>query len=144
MTECLYCPRTDLRARGLCEAHYQRWRKGIPLEGPIRATSPRYNGAPCRKDDCQELAKVGNLCSRHYMRVRNYGEASLDLPEFCQACGSTNNLQVDHDHSCCPGAAQQPTCGKCVRGMLCGGCNLALGAVGDDVARLLALIDYLS
>src|SRR4029077_2130187 len=33
-------------------------------------------------------------------------------------------LAVDHDHNCCPGAH---SCGKCIRGILCGTCNSALG-----------------
>lgn len=37
--------------------------------------------------------------------------------------GSTY-LVVDHDHFCCPG---DTTCGKCLRGLLCGPCNLKLG-----------------
>lgn len=48
---------------------------------------------------------------------------------------------VDHDHSCCPGTK---TCGNCVRGVLCPGCNLALGHVADDIERLQGLIEYLT
>lgn len=57
----------------------------------------------------------------------------------CDACG--NNLKpghgthVDHDH-----AVPQPAP---PRGILCQGCNQALGNVNDSVERLKALITYL-
>lgn len=48
--------------------------------------------------------------------------------------------QVDHDHKCCPGSR---SCGKCVRGVLCRSCNLALGLVEDNIENLRGLIAYL-
>lgn len=50
-------------------------------------------------------------------------------------------LVVDHDHACCPGRAK--SCGKCVRALLCGQCNMALGAVKDRVDLLLIAAKYL-
>lgn len=47
---------------------------------------------------------------------------------------------VDHDHACCSG---KRACGKCIRGILCHPCNVALGHVRDDVERLRGLIVYL-
>jgi len=43
-------------------------------------------------------------------------------------------LEVDHDHTHCPG----PTgCRQCVRGLICGRCNSGLGLIGDKhVAQL--------
>ena len=51
------------------------------------------------------------------------------------------DTNVDHDHSCCPGAK---SCGQCVRGLLCNRCNLALGQFDDDVVVLQRAINYLS
>jgi hypothetical protein len=62
-------------------------------------------------------------------------------------CGATENLHIDHDHSCCPPGVfpthTRVSCGKCVRGWLCQSCNRALGCVGDDVSRLLGLVAFL-
>lgn len=53
---------------------------------------------------------------------------------------SDRDSQVDHDHACCPG---KYTCGKCLRGLLCGKCNVALGGFRDDPAILRQAVTYL-
>lgn len=62
----------------------------------------------------------------------------------CAACGGPPTahgvLHVDHDHACCAGIT---TCGQCVRGLLCSGCNVTLGNVKDSPGRLRLLIAYL-
>ena len=61
----------------------------------------------------------------------------------CATCSTQRAGQVrwgiDHDHSCCP----KGSCGRCVRGLLCSGCNFAIGHANDDAARLRAAADYL-
>ncbi len=64
----------------------------------------------------------------------------------CAICGRTEadsgaRLHVDHDHSCCPGKG---SCGSCVRGLLCLGCNTALGGFRDDPVRIQRAADYLN
>jgi hypothetical protein len=65
----------------------------------------------------------------------------------CAICGATEpggrgTFHVDHDHGCCAGTNRK-TCGSCVRGLLCNGCNIGLGAFADDTTRLAAAIAYL-
>jgi hypothetical protein len=57
----------------------------------------------------------------------------------CRMCRepftTRHSIKVDHDHACCPGLR---TCGKCVRGLLCNGCNIFLGVYEDQARRQLA------
>jgi uncharacterized C2H2 Zn-finger protein len=52
----------------------------------------------------------------------------------CALCqrgkGITKRLAVDHDHKCCPGPV---SCGKCVRGLVCGRCNSVLAHARDEL-----------
>ena len=50
---------------------------------------------------------------------------------LCPAIPEGRRFQVDHDHKCCPTdkKSNRRTCGKCVRGLLCEGCNTELGSL---------------
>lgn len=62
----------------------------------------------------------------------------------CAVCGAASErgrrLSVDHNHGCCPG---KRSCGKCVRGLLCGDCNRAEGLLRSDPDLALKLNQYL-
>jgi hypothetical protein len=93
-------------------------------------------------------------------KLRRFGVTETRLQEMldeqggkCAGCSTDITLHVsekdsswvkkaciDHDHSCCP---TQKTCGKCVRGLLCGNCNRALGLLKDDIKIFQALTAYL-
>jgi len=98
----------------------------------------------CAVDGCERLYHQNGLCRAHGDRRRAYKLTLAQLNEFeassCEVCGSRENLHIDHDHSCCPGSR---TCGRCVRGLLCQGCNHAAGKLRDDPVRIRALADYL-
>jgi hypothetical protein len=103
------------KCRECQRAYHAKWRIGG--KGNFHSRASRYGLGP---------EKLQKMIDEHDNR--------------CAACGGIANLFIDHDHSCCEG---KTSCGECVRGMLCMGCNLALGNVGDSAARLLALISYL-
>lgn len=57
----------------------------------------------------------------------------------CDSPLGFGETHVDHDRSCCPG---RTSCGKCVRGLLCPGCNVGLGYFKDDPERLRGIALY--
>lgn len=59
---------------------------------------------------------------------------------MCHACKERDAINIDHDHSCCPGPY---SCGKCVRGVLCTQCNTALGLLQDSPKKIQNLIEYI-
>ena len=94
---------------------------------------------------------------RKYRMARIWRYYKLTEPEYeamresqgyaCRICRRSEadapeggRLHIDHDHGCCPG---ERSCGKCVRGLLCGPCNKAIGAFGDDPELLMAAAEYL-
>ena len=89
----------------------------------------------CKKECKQELRYELDPNFQEKQKANRYGltvAAMRNLFEAgCYAPGCTRryDLQIDHDHSCCPG---QKSCGKCVRGALCKRHNLYLGFIETD------------
>ena len=112
---------------------------------------------------CEELLSFDNYsgkrnpyckkCSAYLGHVRNVRKYGIQPEDYinllkeqdykCKTCGRTTEkrLCIDHDHSCCAG---EKSCGKCIRGLLCFDCNVALGMIKDDLGTLTRMIKYLS
>ena len=62
----------------------------------------------------------------------------------CAICqrgkGITKRLAVDHDHKCCAGSV---SCGRCVRGLVCGRCNSFLAHARDELDFFIRAHTYL-
>ena len=127
-----------------------------PLE-PCRrcGEAGRYNPARWKLcDGCLGLIPPGLVAVlRTHRADQNFVCKVLDSPA-CEICGldlrqlrtdsrgrSRYSYAVDHDHSCCPG---NKSCGKCLGGLLCQKCNVALGYLGDDPKRVMAAARYLA
>ena len=54
----------------------------------------------------------------------------------------TSTPCIDHDHACCPRIGKR-TCGKCIRGVICYGCNVMLGFSKENITTLQNAIQYL-
>lgn len=119
----------------------------------------RYSRSSGKKDGlqprCKSCAKAiyGHVHAevRSANRKSKYGlsaEAFQDLLDKqngrCAICLTDDSglrfWAVDHDHTCCSG---KTSCGNCVRGILCGQCNVGLGSFRDDASRLRRAAEYL-
>lgn len=104
-----------------------------------------------RSATCKSCVCAQKRIEQPIRRLKRYGLSDAtydglieDQDGKCAGCGVSqgrNAWHIDHDHACCPG---EKTCGKCVRGLLCRDCNLALGHAREDIGRLLGLADYLA
>lgn len=115
------------------------------------STQGGYCGS-CRRDyDREYRLRVGYHKERQFRRhgiTRETFDLMLAAQHGgCAICGTDKpggvheRFVIDHDHACCPGG--KGSCGGCVRGLLCGRCNTAIGLLDDDPARLAAAINYL-
>jgi hypothetical protein len=81
---------------------------------------------PIKVRDSQLRIKFGITFTQYLALFEAQGWA-------CAGCGSAGcatgmALAVDHDHNHCPEAAK--SCGQCIRGLLCMGCNTADALAG--------------
>jgi len=102
-----------------------------------------------------QRARYNKAAQAEYHRLRLYRltpEAYLNMLQEqgnkCAGCrgpfSDTNVPHVDHDHSCCAGGKVRKECGgKCVRGLLCDGCNKGIGLAKDNPAVTRAWTLYL-
>jgi len=121
-----------------------------------RPARPRPIAGGVRKPRCSTHIRAANARTKDGQR-RRYEANQYGLPEgfyqalyeaqggrcaWCnKATGDAKKLAVDHDHRCCAG---QTSCGKCVRGLLCGVCNQFLGyRMGDNPEVIQRGKDYL-
>jgi len=87
----------------------------------------------------------------HYSVTKEFIDLLLRFQQGrCAVCGGVAGagqraMDIDHDHTCCPG---RRSCGECVRGLICSSCNFrALGwyeALPPELRTVDLLNNYLS
>ena len=96
---------------------------------------------------CQRIVKAAAANRSHGLHIlTTYGITSEEYTALWQfqggkcaicvkASGATRRLAVDHNHKC-PTKSHDPKlgCPECVRGLLCGKCNVFLGYIRDDAS----------
>lgn len=159
-----------VKASGLCNGHYLQRSKGNDLT-PLttrhaRSARDEHGRKRCRRcgtwkseaefyNDagssdglngyCMPCTRDAALESKYGVTPERYAQLLAAQNGRCAVCHTKPqqdaNLHVDHDHSCC--ATESKSCGRCVRGLLCGDCNTALGLLRDDPQRLVSALQYL-
>lgn len=160
-------PRADRGEQGklsLCVAHSNlksKWGVAEPIVKCL-ACELHYGIKPAPKgrnkwqmcDDCYELRKYApthTTLYRHSLSLPDWIKLYLIQAGKCGRCKrSDRKLVIDHDHSCCPTPNRLVdrsigdafiSCGKCIRGLLCGDCNLLVGKFEKNRESIL---EYLS
>ena len=88
--------------------------------------------------------------SNRKYRIASYGLTQEQFGRLLDAqqhaCGMCHQpfeggqlIHVDHDHACC--SRKNRSCGKCIRGLLCHTCNVALGHIERRYAMARAYLD---
>lgn len=93
---------------------------------------------------CKRCAVDRNRDARFSLPLGTLQRMYEDQGGCCAICAEPMTIDaahIDHDHNCCPARAR--SCGRCVRSLLCRGCNLGVGMFGDDPDRLIAAAAYL-
>jgi len=133
--------------RGVNNASKTECSKGHPYDEKNTIKYKKPNGKFARH--CRACARLNGKVQN----VKRYGitveqfDALLEMQDSkCAICkgkfwDEVSSPHIDHDHTCCP--QQQKSCGKCIRGLLCRGCNQLLGVAKDDIEVLKAAIKYL-
>jgi hypothetical protein len=108
-------------AKSMCRNHYSRFLRTGTTEKIQRTDEEKYL-----------KTRETNLRYRYVLTLEQFNEMAKD---GCNVCGikPEGTLHVDHDHSCCN--SNSITCGKCVRGVVCGTCNQSIGKYEAGVIR---------
>jgi hypothetical protein len=141
------------RCRNLKQLKNMRWvHRGDECQRVTKSQLEEYladgweNGRPSPSEESRQKmsesgkARVGRVRAlpgarrnteykvRYNRTIEDFEAKYIEQGEHCALCPSKGNakrrLCWDHDHTCCPSFR---ACGKCVRGLLCIGCNNKLG-----------------
>lgn len=118
--------------------------------GPCKTAETMERNRLYRRDHPHRESRASRKKSNRKYRISSYGltqeqfDRLLAAQQF--ACGTCHKpfeegqrIHVDHDHACCK--QKNRSCGKCIRGLLCHTCNIALGHIERRYAMASAYLD---
>jgi hypothetical protein len=130
-------------AKGMCTSCYEKHR--YQTHEPRKRQ--RYKRARSYYASNKETIRWRDIGARFGVSREQYAVLLAQQNGGCAICGDIPENQtdgclvVDHDHRCCK--SRRKTCGKCVRALLCVGCNAGIGTFKDRIDLIKNAIVYL-
>lgn len=162
--ECSKCGKAEIYRWGICRDDYkeenreeaEKQKKMAKEQKKIIAKAKKAEELakrmkPCRIEKCGgQTAKPESLCRPHEIRARAWQFSASELVAIydnakCEICQGEDLLVLDHQHGLECEARHTGTagCPSCFRGLLCNGCNSALGFMREEVTRFHKAAEYL-
>lgn len=112
---------------------------------PERIEKRRMQQRSRQRSETPEQGRQYRLKGLYGLTPEEFGDILISQGCGCAICATKNpgkkGWHVDHNHACCPG---KRSCGKCVRGILCAKCNVAIAMLGDDPELMIAAAAYVT
>lgn len=134
----------------LCKECIKAYQKAYQSENRSQLNTKRNERRRnLRKSDNQralEQDRIDRNRKKFKISISEYDHILASQDFRCAICRKHQDefdkrFSVDHDHSCCPG---KKSCGPCIRGLLCFGCNVGIGHLRDNIKNLQSAIEYLN
>lgn len=129
--------KTRERRRDEIRAYAKEYAKQYRIDNPGKHAEQLRAWRTANREKVREQNRVYYRQTRSRILAIKYG-APVELIEYlvargrCDICGSTDRLVIDHCHAT-----------GVVRGLLCHQCNVSLGCMKDDPARMENAAKYL-
>ena len=111
---------------------------------PEKAREYANNHYAENKDHIRKYHRDATRLNRSGINAKSFAHMLWKQAGLCASCTEPmapgGGTHIDHDHACCPG---KTSCGKCVRGLICRGCNHAAGLLRDSELNARGLGEYL-
>jgi hypothetical protein len=118
----------------------------LPIESFTQMTGPGSRRCPVC-NTCRKLWEQYRISYAEWQQIaeRQGGVCAIVGCETPIAYGTTAaGAHTDHDHACRHPGKGTRSCPRCVRGLLCASCNVAIGHLERNPQRVQGWTDYLA
>jgi hypothetical protein len=124
------------RAKDYCgrmPGHRAECRTAAALADRRERLTERRRGQTLVTPEARSRWNQAHKLKRMGLTLARFGQM-LETQEYaCAMCRTPfeedQRICIDHNHACCPPSMPSSCCGKCVPGLLCLTCNVALGYI---------------